>query len=253
MGNDMFNDEQLAHLKDRADEIERLRLALETAEANEEKLHEMNERLALDIVDAEDDRSDLAAMYESAVDRLTVAHEALDIDNAVCLCGCPLSDHEDVGPEDGEQCEHKDHECIRVAPAVLEIVGRVRLALEAATRERDLAEASFTEIREKCAEARNERDEARAARDKAYHATAVYKLRLDAVIASAPPSDAATEAIAAADAALGMIEYDRDSFLSLDASPPVSWPSKATVARARALLSALSTPAPAPSAKEGRT
>ena len=33
MGNDMFNDEQLAHLKDRADETERLRLALAEAHA----------------------------------------------------------------------------------------------------------------------------------------------------------------------------------------------------------------------------
>lgn len=45
--------------------------------------------------------------------------------NAVCLCGCPASEHEAVD-EGAEQCEHEDHECVRVAPAVLEIVGRPR-------------------------------------------------------------------------------------------------------------------------------
>lgn len=48
--------------------------------------------------------------------------------NAVCLCGCPESEHESYG-EDGESCGHDDHECIRVAPAVLEIVQRYRVAL----------------------------------------------------------------------------------------------------------------------------
>ena len=78
--------------------------------------------------------------YRAELDSLRLALETanarIDLDNAVCLCGCPASEHEDNG-EDGEQCEHEDHECIRVAPAVLEIVGRVRLALETATRERD--------------------------------------------------------------------------------------------------------------------
>ena len=54
-------------------EVERLRLALETAETNEEKLHETNERLALDLVDAEDDRADLAEMYQAT----EVAYEAV--------------------------------------------------------------------------------------------------------------------------------------------------------------------------------
>lgn len=48
--------------------------------------------------------------------------------NAVCLCGCPESEHESYG-EDGESCGHDDHECLRVAPAVLEIVQRYRVAL----------------------------------------------------------------------------------------------------------------------------
>lgn len=47
--------------------------------------------------------------------------------NAVCLCGCPDSEHESYG-EDGESCGHDDHECIRVAPAVLAYVNKLRSA-----------------------------------------------------------------------------------------------------------------------------
>jgi len=80
------------------------------------------------------------AQLENAIerDKREAAEIALAEDRCVCLCGCPISEHEGR-MEDGEQCEHEDHECIRVAPAVLEIVGRVRLALETATRERDEA------------------------------------------------------------------------------------------------------------------
>lgn len=52
--------------------------------------------------------------------------------NAVCLCGCPDSEHE--ADECGESCGHDNHECIRVAPAVLEIVQRYRVALSDALR-----------------------------------------------------------------------------------------------------------------------
>lgn len=80
------------------------------------------------------------AQRENAIerDKREAAEIALAEDRCVCLCGCPISEHEGR-MEDGEQCEHEDHECLRVAPAVLEIVGRVRLALETATRERDEA------------------------------------------------------------------------------------------------------------------
>jgi hypothetical protein len=44
--------------------------------------------------------------------------------NAVCLCGCPDADHE--ADECGESCGHDEHECIRVAPAVLDYVNRLR-------------------------------------------------------------------------------------------------------------------------------
>lgn len=47
--------------------------------------------------------------------------------NAVCLCGCPESEHESYG-EDGESCADEGHECIRVAKAVLAYVERLRSA-----------------------------------------------------------------------------------------------------------------------------
>lgn len=46
--------------------------------------------------------------------------------NAVCLCGCPDAEHE--ADECGEGCGHDDHECIRVAKAVLAYVERLRSA-----------------------------------------------------------------------------------------------------------------------------
>ena len=41
-------------------------------------------------------------------------------DRAVCICGCPPSEHTSYG-EDGECCEHDDHECIRVCVAARDI------------------------------------------------------------------------------------------------------------------------------------
>lgn len=45
--------------------------------------------------------------------------------NAVCLCGCPDAEHESYGA-DGESCGNDEHECIRVAPAVLAYVEDLR-------------------------------------------------------------------------------------------------------------------------------
>ncbi len=92
-----------------------------------DRTHDSERIIAQDISDAADEIERLRLA-------LAEAHARIALDNAVCLCGCPASEHEDNG-EDGEQCEHEDHECLRVAPAVLEIVGRVRLALAEATRE----------------------------------------------------------------------------------------------------------------------
>lgn len=82
----------------------------------------------------------------SRIDELTVLLREC---NAVCLCGCPESEHESYG-EDGESCGDEKHECIRVAPAVLEIVQRYRVALSDALAQkpagaevREAAEAQF--------------------------------------------------------------------------------------------------------------
>lgn len=61
-------------------------------------------------------------------DRIAELESLLRECNAVCLCGCPETEHESYG-EDGESCADEGHECIRVAPAVLEIVQRYRVAL----------------------------------------------------------------------------------------------------------------------------
>ena len=76
-------------------------------------------------------RSLLAATEPAAGhDRISELESLLRECNAVCLCGCPDGDHE--SDDCGESCGHDDHECIRVAPAVLEIVQRYRVALSKA-------------------------------------------------------------------------------------------------------------------------
>ena len=194
-----------------------LRLALETAEANEEKLHETNERLALDLVDAEDDRVDLAEMYQTTADRLTAAYQVIDLDNAVCLCGCPPDMHEDNG-EDGEQCEHEDHECIRVAPAVLEIVGRLRLALETATQELtearadvDAMQAYGQEQRDRAVAAERERDALLSRPAPPADAPAFTHWTGSATRPDAPPADAprtVREVVGVVDAVHALIRGD---------------------------------------------
>ncbi len=93
---------------------------LQLADEREEKLHETNERLALDLVDAEDDRDDLAEILAAALDEIEVLNEVYHEDNAVCLCGCLLSEHENNG-EDGEQCDHEGHVCLRTCPAIRDL------------------------------------------------------------------------------------------------------------------------------------
>lgn len=93
---------------------------LNEANEREEKLHETNERLALDIVGAEEDRDDLAEILAAALDEIEVLNEVYHEDNAVCLCGCPLSEHENNG-EDGEQCDHEGHVCLRTCPAIRDL------------------------------------------------------------------------------------------------------------------------------------
>jgi hypothetical protein len=73
-------------------------------------------------------------------DKVKELEERVDEDNAVCLCGCPASDHEQFG-EDGEQCEHEDHVCQRVAPSVRDLFVEMR-------RERDEAQEQLREAQE---------------------------------------------------------------------------------------------------------
>lgn len=63
----------------------------------------------------DDDKREIKTLTE-------VCHDS----NAVCVCGCPASEHEMVGPDDGEQCEHEDHECIRTSRSVAKIVANLR-------------------------------------------------------------------------------------------------------------------------------
>ena len=59
-------------------------------------------------------------------DRIAELESLLRECNAVCLCGCPDSEHE--ADECGESCGNDDHECIRVPRAVLAYVERLRSA-----------------------------------------------------------------------------------------------------------------------------
>ncbi len=56
---------------------------------------------------------------------LETAEAELAAERAVCLCGCPATEHENYG-EDGEQCKHEDHVCLRVVRGVLEVVQEER-------------------------------------------------------------------------------------------------------------------------------
>jgi len=74
---------------------------------------------------------DFVRQVNAIGEKLAEAEERIAEDNAVCICGC--ADHESLG-EDGEQCDHEDHECVRVAPAVRDMFAAMR-------RERDDAVA----------------------------------------------------------------------------------------------------------------
>jgi hypothetical protein len=58
--------------------------------------------------------------------------------NSVCICGCPISEHENYG-EDGEACDNPDHECLRTCPAIVAMFAKERTARKQAERERDEA------------------------------------------------------------------------------------------------------------------
>lgn len=100
-----------------------------------------NERLtaALDAVTQEHDEQAIAAEDWATTKGENASLRAeLDLERAVCLCGCANSDHESYG-EDGEACEHEDHECLRVCPAVLEYADGLRAENERLKRVVDAA------------------------------------------------------------------------------------------------------------------
>ena len=75
-------------------------------------------------------------------DRIAELESLLRECNAVCLCGCPESEHE--ADECGESCDDEDHECIRVPRAVLAYVERLRSAAPPPSDAvREAAEAQF--------------------------------------------------------------------------------------------------------------
>ena len=87
----------------------------------------------------------LASQAEE-IERLTKTNDLLDrsLDSwtEVCVCGCPISEHENYG-EEGESCEHEDHQCLRTCPAIAEMFVVERTARESAeARVRELREAS---------------------------------------------------------------------------------------------------------------
>jgi len=65
------------------------------------------------------------------VKRITELEARVSEDNLVCLCGCPPEAHESLG-EDGEQCDHEEHTCLRVAPAVRDLFVALRAEFELA-------------------------------------------------------------------------------------------------------------------------
>lgn len=67
--------------------------------------------------------------------------EELAIDRAVCICGCPPEDHEDGG-EDGEQCAHEDHECLRVCVAARDLYVVARAAARTFVIEKSISVVS---------------------------------------------------------------------------------------------------------------
>lgn len=62
------------------------------------------------------------------------------IDREVCICGCPVSQHESYD-DDGESCGDQSHECVRVCPTALSIAQSLREQLRQQTERAEKAEA----------------------------------------------------------------------------------------------------------------
>ena len=96
--------------------------------SDEERIEQLSEEVAeaeRKIDDLRDEVSAQTARAEEAEASLAEREALLHECNAVCLCGCPESEHESYG-EDGESCGHDDHECLRVPKSVLAYVETLR-------------------------------------------------------------------------------------------------------------------------------
>lgn len=69
-------------------------------------------------------------------ERIKELEEELATEREVCLCGCPINDHEIY--DDGISCEHEDHECLLTCPAILATAVKLREDVET-NKQRELA------------------------------------------------------------------------------------------------------------------
>lgn len=106
-------------------EVARLSLALQQ---QQEKYRDLNVRLGTSFLglslDIEGMAPDEAIMWLR--DALVTAQQELRLSNAVCACGCPDNEHENYG-EDGQACDHEDHQCVQTNRAVLTMLEEQRV------------------------------------------------------------------------------------------------------------------------------
>lgn len=82
------------------------------------------------------DAAELLTALDAVTAERDAANEIAAESNAVCVCGCLALDHESYG-EDGEACEHDDHECFRTSKASYAVIHALRCKLATAEQERD--------------------------------------------------------------------------------------------------------------------
>lgn len=94
-----------------------------------EKAEKARMRRDLDAKDHEvatlrEDRGEIREAMRNMQAEIADLSERIREDNAFCICGCPVDEHENLG-EDGEACENQHHECFRVCAAAVSYVQRV--------------------------------------------------------------------------------------------------------------------------------
>ena len=106
---------------------------------------------------AQDILDDLENLSEVEAERDAMSGHLDDL--SVCICGCPMDEHENVD-EGAESCGNDDHECFRVYPAVLQIVTALRADLAAVTAERDTLLSQRDHAIRDCEDAEGAHDQA---------------------------------------------------------------------------------------------